>query len=423
MDNETTTNKAYKVYMITFEEKYKYIGLTKRDVDTRIFEHFRFNKHSNWVIVYITQNTNIRDAKIELLKNNMSQQEAKYYELQTIKHYYKEQRHFLLNIYAGGKHLGDSYGALLKEEHQQKKHYKYWSKPDKMRVLAARQSFIDRGYRPLCPKCGEFKDMEQFTVDTNKSRGHRAWCKQCDHNRYKKHANIVKAYNRREYPNRYEDYPVKEQKCTKCNKTKPSTEFNWYNTRETPLGYHCKPCSNGYKQCFKCKKYKSPSKFYKRKRSKDGLQSNCIECSKVEKRAYLVASRGEKGYPRLPDHVLVKCAKCSLIKPAKEYNASKACKNGLSSYCKVCTYQYLVARRAEHQQRLLAIKAKYKYPKRVHKRVPNLTLVKCRICLETKYAKEFHSDFKMANGIANYCKKCNNDRVKNVIEICPDNTT
>jgi len=82
--------------------------------------------------------------------------------------------------------------------------------------------------------------------------------------------------------------------CPTCKQTKPITEFSKDKYKKDGLCWHCRKCHSKYikkryekgknttksttKKCRRCDSVKPVSDFYKRKDSKDGLNSWCKSC-------------------------------------------------------------------------------------------------------------------------------------------------
>ncbi len=87
------------------------------------------------------------------------------------------------------------------------------------------------------------------------------------------------------------------------------------------------------KKCTKCKRTKPILEFYRNSRLRDGLQNQCITCTKkrVKARAEANKLRTEveipptKRYPR-----------CKLIKDQSEFSRNKTVTDGLAAHCVSC---------------------------------------------------------------------------------------
>ena len=94
------------------------------------------------------------------------------------------------------------------------------------------------------------------------------------------------------------------------------------------------------KRCCHCKQEKLISKFWKDSRTKDGLQSKCIQCCKEN-------YRYPKGYIEVQ---CKKCSKCKIEKDASEFFYSSKSKTHLSSWCKDCEKEKHVKRYAKNPE-------------------------------------------------------------------------
>ena len=98
--------------------------------------------------------------------------------------------------------------------------------------------------------------------------------------------------------------------------------------------------AQGRKKCYKCCKIKNVDDFYKRKRSKDGLCSYCKECmapiNKTDKRCI-----PRKEQAQLFSQGKKKCPNCGNIKDVDCFSKAKSTKDGLHSNCKECTLEQI----------------------------------------------------------------------------------
>jgi len=102
----------------------------------------------------------------------------------------------------------------------------------------------------------------------------------------------------------------KEKKCSKCGGVKPQGEFYIRRRNNDGLTYNCRECSKKYKKailttaqkryeagvikgdagtekaCRCCKQIKSLTDFGKDRHTRDGLQSLCLMCGRVQAKKY-----------------------------------------------------------------------------------------------------------------------------------------
>jgi len=106
--------------------------------------------------------------------------------------------------------------------------------------------------------------------------------------------------------------------CSKCNEEKPFSEYYKNTTRKDGITSQCKDCSytkilTSKKRCSKCKKYKSLGMYGKNKSCKKGINSRCKDCMQMIL-ACKTYSISEREYVRL--HKKNQCSICK-AKPKK----------------------------------------------------------------------------------------------------------
>lgn len=144
------------------------------------------------------------------------------------------------------------------------------------------------------------------------------------------------------------EYPVVklDKKCKDCNKVKPYSEFNRNKRVKDGLKSECSECSTARqkynkslkrevevnipetKTCPKCQVSKGREGFSLSKTSKDGLQHHCMEC----KNEY---NNSLSYVPVLENKV---CTSCNIDKPKSHFRTSKRSPTGLQPECKECNY-------------------------------------------------------------------------------------
>lgn len=83
-------------------------------------------------------------------------------------------------------------------------------------------------------------------------------------------------------------------------------------------------------KCARCKKDKPRSEFNADTRNKSGLQSACKECEKSR-----IAKANDKKEAVKPNHTEFKCTKCEITKPVFEFYRNKT-NRGHDSVCSAC---------------------------------------------------------------------------------------
>lgn len=152
---------------------------------------------------------------------------------------------------------------------------------------------------------------------------------------------------------------VEQKHCIGCGVLRMSS---WYNRAPSKagLGGRCRPCKALYdvqraaklqldresqraitvKWCSACELTLPAERFYKTRGSKDGRQSRCTKCRRVE-----IDARILERNKRMIDQTLVLavgdvrvCSKCHICKPWAEFPASSHSNFGISSMCTTCKY-------------------------------------------------------------------------------------
>lgn len=168
-----------------------------------------------------------------------------------------------------------------------------------------------------CYKCNEIKELNHFNKNRGNSDGYQKLCRECDKNK-------TKAW--RDLPH---DLPSETKICRTCKLDKPSAEF------------------------------------YKSSVCKDGLCTECKNCSKIKSKMYRDLPPDYEAGPTK------KCLRCDLCRPSTEFDKNSAGKDGLRNWCKNCA-------REDHFQREYGIDLK-KYNQMIEEQ-NNL----CAICLKNE---------------------------------------
>lgn len=157
-----------------------------------------------------------------------------------------------------------------------------------------------------CNKCGEEKDLCEFSVSRKMKDGLQGQCKLC----LKEKRRIKENKNPDLYPENIKKLlDENKKKCFRCGMIKSTDDF--YKSSKIKIGYrpHCKSCNleksrvlnnikeedyrevrrnrelvlfeKGLKQCSICKEIKSINLFYNNLRHYTKKTSSCIDCEKI----------------------------------------------------------------------------------------------------------------------------------------------
>lgn len=162
------------------------------------------------------------------------------------------------------------------------------------------------------------------------------------------------------------------------------------------------------KKCCKCKEIKNKSEFHKRSSSKDGLVSQCKDCTKILKITYNLNYR--KNQPKVYidyDKLSIsekKCTRCNKTKNVREFHKNPRItktNHGLRTYCKKCDLEQQRERRKKNKKFAWFIESG-----------EIVTEKKCGICEESKPFNEFNPDFKSKYNLSGKCKSCRSIELK-----------
>jgi hypothetical protein len=98
------------------------------------------------------------------------------------------------------------------------------------------------------------------------------------------------------------------------------------------------------------------------------------------------------------------CRKCGESKPLSQYSLNKNSKDGKQSACKPCA----------------AAAAKASYQKRKSRKIVEVEFKNCSVCNDVKNASEFYKRRASPDGLASYCKACDNARSKSYYKLNSD---
>lgn len=258
----------------------------------------------------------------------------------------------------------------------------------------------------VCTKCGEWKPLTEFWRDKAAKDGFCHTCKDCvtAYSRWRKSPDFK--------PVREKRAPLKGSKrCSKCGEIKQLSEFSWDKNTKDGLCTSCKACvcayakyrlspdfvpfdpinraKDGMKRCIVCGVVKEVSCFYADKKRKDGLQTCCKECGKERKRVRDEQKREEFKTRHLEFEGTKICTICGEEKSVIEFSFSVRGKNGLRSSCKSCE----------------SIKARKKDQNRIVVVDPFLTKL-CAECGELKSVSAYYINKRCKDGLASICKEC-----------------
>lgn len=152
----------------------------------------------------------------------------------------------------------------------------------------------------------------------------------------------------------------KTKKCSVCKEVKSVDEFHKRKLSKDGLVSECKDCSRIRKQtqrdkpkerienkrCIRCQEIKSAGDFNKNMHNRDGLSNQCRQCSKLSRKALI------KRNPDLPETKV--CSTCGIEKPQQQFDKKHESPDGLSYRCKNCrnlSYRMRYIMRALHRDK------------------------------------------------------------------------
>lgn len=94
------------------------------------------------------------------------------------------------------------------------------------------------------------------------------------------------------------------------------------------------------KKCTKCKKLLREESFKKNKRKKDGLSTECRECSAEQDRLYRQKVKERNKDNNLASIELLRCSRCNEMKPSSLFNRDNSRPSGYGNKCKPCQKEY-----------------------------------------------------------------------------------
>lgn len=193
----------------------------------------------------------------------------------------------------------------------------------------------------------------------------------------------------------------KTKVCARCKRDLPIDNF--YIGKNGKINSYCKTCEkerkkdkkpieppsdlNFYKICTTCGQKKLATEFSRHSRRKDGLSTECKECS----------SKRQKQYKeRYKDNETPKtkiCPLCNKEKLASEFSICNRNPDHLNSYCKSCSKQF-------------TDNIRLKYVKQHRIDLPDNYTKVCNICHKEKPASEFYKSSYNLDGLQYTCKEC-----------------
>jgi len=164
------------------------------------------------------------------------------------------------------------------------------------------------------------------------------------------------------------------------------------------------------KTCHKCNKRKSIAEFYKNKNLKDGHTANCKKCVReLAERRY---QRYELNRPNIKSKV---CSRCKEEKPIKLFSKDRKSKDGLQTYCNVCTNVKAKEWATNNYERHLTNIKRWQSDNKKVVNAKNLKwqrkkgLLKtkiCRVCRKRTPLSEFYKNKNLKDGLTAECKHC-----------------
>ena len=157
-------------------------------------------------------------------------------------------------------------------------------------------------------------------------------CRMCNKNRDISHYHIKK-YSKDGFDNFCKDCIKTKLKLTKDKKNKYFKKYSIQYNYISPT-----------KKCRTCKDIKNKNKFYSHKRTKDGLNFECIICT-LKKRKRINQFESDKKNKHLKKYSIEyyyisptkKCGTCEEIKKLSEFYIDRKYRDNCHAHCKSCT--------------------------------------------------------------------------------------
>ena len=172
------------------------------------------------------------------------------------------------------------------------------------------------------------------------------------------------------------------------------------------------------KTCSKCNLTKPPSEFYKDNGKKDGIKKMCKECYNSQQKIYkssdkaklVMANNTQRNRKK---HLLVgvsltstkQCSRCMTTKPSSEFHRCMVKKDGLQSRCKMCYKHktYTEANRLYDKQKVTSIETRARQTVRNAIRKGELKKQPCIVC--GAEAEAHHPDYTKPLDVDWLCRK------------------
>lgn len=176
------------------------------------------------------------------------------------------------------------------------------------------------------------------------------------------------------------------KQCSKCNISKPITDFNKDKRRQDGLHCQCRQCIHSkdnaigvspdmQKSCIKCKIKKPLRYFFRNKRCKYGVDAKCRDCvNQINHNDDLTASNTKKF-----------CASCNENKSITEFHKKSKGRYGVTARCKNCEKSSVKQRHVDYNENGQKC---------------------CTTCKVVKSVREFHKHNLGLYGVYSKCKDC-----------------
>ncbi len=153
------------------------------------------------------------------------------------------------------------------------------------------------------------------------------------------------------------------------------------------------------KTCTQCRSYLLLRAFKELKGTPPKYDTICVRCRTTQKLTPVIKPLSEAAAPKQPITALTKdCSKCFETKPVTEFHKDAQAKDGLRTYCRICTNKYMKSWYAKKTNG---------ESKTENRLTPTAPLIKrCCKCKRTKATSEFHKNQAISDGFAAYCKPC-----------------